>query len=251
MAERHHAAGAGGDDAGARAQAVERRRRSNARFAPAVVSPGGRPSPSARVRVVSGVDVRSGAGSCGRAARRRRAASPRTPLRATSRTLRSRRARARGLPPPSRLRRRCASSSRAERVPRMAGARPDGERRDNRRGERAEQNAPVHPDRVEPREARRREHGREPVSSIQPTAVRARRRRTTAAPLSVSSWRARRPRLAPIAARIASSRWRATPRDRNRFATFAQAMSRTSTTPAASTSERRSHLRADISPTRV
>ena len=49
--------------------------------------------------------------------------------------------------------------------------------------------------------------------------------------LSDSSARARRPRLAPRAARIASSCWRASARTRNRFATFPHAM--TSTTPTA------------------
>ena len=54
--------------------------------------------------------------------------------------------------------------------------------------------------------------------------------------LSVSSWRVSRPRLAPIAARTVSSRCRARPRDRQRLATFAHAISSTQATPAARTS---------------
>ena len=58
--------------------------------------------------------------------------------------------------------------------------------------------------------------------------------------LSVSSWRTMRPRLAPSAARIASSFCRLTPRDSSRFATLAQAMSSTqATAPMRSASERR------------
>ena len=60
---------------------------------------------------------------------------------------------------------------------------------------------------------------------------RARRRASASRTLSESSARARRPRLAPSAARIASSCWRPSARTRNRFATFPQAMS--STTPTA------------------
>ena len=56
-------------------------------------------------------------------------------------------------------------------------------------------------------------------------------RESQRAQLSDSSSRAMRPRLAPSAARIASSCWRPSARTRKRFATFAQAMS--STTPTA------------------
>ena len=54
--------------------------------------------------------------------------------------------------------------------------------------------------------------------------------------LSVTSCRARRDALAPIAARTVSSRCRATPRARKRFATLAHAISSTQPTPAANTS---------------
>ncbi len=49
-------------------------------------------------------------------------------------------------------------------------------------------------------------------------------------PLSMSSSRTTRPRLAPIARRTAISRWRSAPRARSRLPTLAQAMS--STKPA-------------------
>ncbi len=51
--------------------------------------------------------------------------------------------------------------------------------------------------------------------------------------LSVNSCRASRARVPPRAARIASSRWRATPRERSRLATLAHAISRTSAAAAA------------------
>ena len=54
--------------------------------------------------------------------------------------------------------------------------------------------------------------------------------------LSVSSWRTSRPRPAPSAARIASSRLRRSMRASIRFATFAQAISRTQPTAPSSTS---------------
>ncbi len=53
--------------------------------------------------------------------------------------------------------------------------------------------------------------------------------------LSVTSCRTSRPRPAPSAVRTASSPWRDTPRTRARFATFAQAMSRTNATHPSST----------------
>ena len=74
-------------------------------------------------------------------------------------------------------------------------------------------------------------------ASTTPTAPPA----SASSTLSDSSARAMRPRLAPSAARIASSCWRPSARTRNRFATFPQAMS--STTPTAA---RRIHR---ISPT--
>ena len=52
--------------------------------------------------------------------------------------------------------------------------------------------------------------------------------------LSVRSCRTSRVRLLPSAARIVSSRWRATPRESSRFATLAQAMSSTRATALAS-----------------
>ena len=48
--------------------------------------------------------------------------------------------------------------------------------------------------------------------------------------LSVISWRAMRPRAAPIAARIAISRWRTVARTSSRLATFAHAINSTKLT---------------------
>ena len=67
------------------------------------------------------------------------------------------------------------------------------------------------------------------TASEQPASASERSASTT---LSVSSWRTMRPRLAPIAQRIASSRERTAPRASIRFATLTQAMSSTKPTTA-------------------
>ena len=54
--------------------------------------------------------------------------------------------------------------------------------------------------------------------------------------LSVSNWRTMRQRLAPIARRMANSRWRAAPRAISRLATLTQAISSTNMATARSAS---------------
>ena len=76
---------------------------------------------------------------------------------------------------------------------------------------------------------------------------RARRRPRRRAPArtsdSVRSWRIVRPRLAPRAARRATSRWRVEERARSMFATLAQAMSRTRPTAREQHEQRRAARR--------
>ena len=62
---------------------------------------------------------------------------------------------------------------------------------------------------------------------------------TESATLSVSNWRMIRPRPAPIAARMATSRLRAVARTSSRFATLAQAIRRTNATAALRIKQRR------------
>ena len=76
----------------------------------------------------------------------------------------------------------------------------------------------------------------QPRAAHAPATTRARSRACSATAntaLSVNNCRTIRPRLAPTAARIASSRCRVTPRDSSRLATFAHAISNTSATATA------------------
>ena len=77
------------------------------------------------------------------------------------------------------------------------------------------------------------------TSRSRPAAASAKPRappKSASSVLSVSSWRTSRPRPAPSAARIASSRLRRSMRDSIRLATLAQAISSTQPTAPSSTS---------------
>src|SRR5690349_8569484 len=102
----------------------------------------------------------------------------------------------------------------------------DSRRDGNCRG--PEQHGRLYVDAVELCKSKGTQRAEEAQASPNPSRPPARDRTR----LSVRSWRAKRNRPAPSAVRTANSRWRPQALTRSRFATLAQAMSRTTPTAA-------------------
>ena len=127
---------------------------------------------------------------------------------------------------------------------------------DERHAEREQHDRRVDPDLVDARQPLGRDGHRAGGSPRRRARGRRRRRRAPRVTISDSSSRAMRPRLAPSAVRTASSCCRPSARTRNRFATFAHAISSTMPTVPSSThstrptspitsADERAHVRAD------